>query len=99
MVQVDENLTLKVANLARLELTPEEVKTFTGQLQQVLSYVDQLSKVDVKGIEPMTYPLSNDTPLRPDQAEPFGMDEKGHPKTLTHAPDVLNDGFKVPPIL
>jgi len=99
MVKVDESLTLRVANLARLELTPEEVQKFIPQLQQVLSYIEQLSEVNVSGVEPLTHPLTIETALRPDEVEVFAPDAQGHSKTLKDAPSVLNDGFKVPPII
>jgi aspartyl-tRNA(Asn)/glutamyl-tRNA(Gln) amidotransferase subunit C len=50
-----------VANLARLALTPEEKATFSTQLNDVLSYIEQLKAVDVAGIEPTAhaFPLYN----------------------------------------
>ena len=44
-----------VANLARLALTPEEKATFAEQLGNVLHHIEQLSKVDVTGIEPTAH--------------------------------------------
>ncbi len=99
MLNVDETLTRQVAHLARLELSDQEVKTFTQQLKQVLEYVDQLQKVDVQGVEMMTHPLSLETPMREDEVRPSPVDDEGKPKVLKSAPDVLYDGFKVPPIL
>lgn len=42
-----------VAKLARLGLTDEEIKRFTGQLSNVLSYIDVLSEVETEGV-PLT---------------------------------------------
>jgi aspartyl-tRNA(Asn)/glutamyl-tRNA(Gln) amidotransferase subunit C len=99
MVKIDETLTRQVADLARLELSPGELKTFTAQLGEVLKYMDLLTQADVKGVEPMTTPLELTTPLREDIVRPSPTDSEGKPKVLTYAPDVLNDGFKVPQIL
>jgi aspartyl-tRNA(Asn)/glutamyl-tRNA(Gln) amidotransferase subunit C len=44
-----------VANLARLALTPEEKATFAQQLGEVLHHIEQLSKVDVSGVEPTAH--------------------------------------------
>lgn len=44
-----------VANLARLALTPEEKATFSQQLGTVLHHIEQLSKVDVSGVEPTAH--------------------------------------------
>lgn len=99
MVEVNEALTRQLANLSRLALSDEEVKTFTAKLSSIISYVEALQKVDVSGVEPLTHPLDLATPMRDDQAKPFPSDEDGKPKVLKHAPDVMYDGFKVPPIL
>ena len=100
MTLVNESLTRKVADLARLELTDAEVKEFTQQLGQILSYVDQLSQVDVQGVEPLTHPSAQGSEvfLREDRLQPFPADEQGQPKVLGSAPEVFDAGLKVPPI-
>ena len=98
-VEVSEQLTRQVSHLSRLELSDEEVKTFTSQLGEILGYIDQLQKVDVSGVEPMTHPLDLSTPMRDDSVRPSPRDAQGKPKVLASAPDVVQDGFKVPPIL
>jgi aspartyl-tRNA(Asn)/glutamyl-tRNA(Gln) amidotransferase subunit C len=45
----------KVALLARLDLTDAELATMTGQLAQIVGYVDLLSEVDTEGVEPMAH--------------------------------------------
>lgn len=51
----------RVAELARLALTPEEKARFSSQLGSVLSHIEQLAKIDVTGIEPTAhaFPISN----------------------------------------
>lgn len=99
MVQVNEDLTRKVAHLARLKLSEQEVKAYTAQLKDVLSYIDQLQKVKTDGVEPMVHPHELEIPLREDDVESFPVTEEGTPKVLKDAPEVLYDGYKVPPIL
>lgn len=99
MIEVSEALTRKVAELARLELTDAEVSTFTPQLRQILGYVELLQEVDVTGVEPLVNPFPLATPLREDVVVPPLKDADGNPKTLKPAPDTLDGGFKVPPIL
>lgn len=82
---VDQALTRKVANLARLELTDREVELFTQQIGDVLKYVDQLQKVDVSGVEPLTHPLESAAPLRED--------------TVLPPRPTFNDGFRVPRVI
>lgn len=98
-MEVSENLTKQVAYLARLELTSEEIATFSSQLQEILGYVEQLQEVDVSQIEPLNHPFELTTPLRKDEVRPSPMDSEGKPKVLQSAPETLYDGFKVPPIL
>lgn len=51
----------RVAQLARIALTPEEKSRFSAQLGDVLGYIEQLKEVDVAGIEPTAhaFPVSN----------------------------------------
>lgn len=50
-----------VANLARIALSDEEKKLFSGQLDEVLTYIDKLNTVDISEVEPMAhaFPLTN----------------------------------------
>ncbi|HLE00582.1 MAG TPA: Asp-tRNA(Asn)/Glu-tRNA(Gln) amidotransferase subunit GatC [Bdellovibrionota bacterium] len=84
--KIDETLTLRVADLARLELSEDEVRTFTPQLRDVIGYVEQLQEVDVSGVEPLTHPLEpGDSALREDRVEIFA--------------DLSTEGYRVPQIL
>ena len=99
MVEVNEKLTQQVAALARLELSESEAKTFSTQIGQIIHYVEKLQEVNVEGVEPMSHPFELPTPLRADQVKGSPIDSEGKPKVLRSAPEVLYDGFKVPPIL
>ena len=41
-----------IANLARLELTEEELKKYSNQLSDILSYINQLKEADTTNVEP-----------------------------------------------
>jgi aspartyl-tRNA(Asn)/glutamyl-tRNA(Gln) amidotransferase subunit C len=96
---IDETMTRKVAELARLEVSDSEVGTFTAQLGQILGYVDQLQEISVEGVEPLIHPVELEAPLREDQVVPSRLDSDGNPAVLKSAPDVLYGGYKVPSIL
>jgi len=51
----------RIAELARLALSPEEKTLFSAQLTSILGHIEQLAKVDVSGIEPTAhaFPLKN----------------------------------------
>ncbi|WP_426230028.1 Asp-tRNA(Asn)/Glu-tRNA(Gln) amidotransferase subunit GatC [Pararhizobium sp. DWP3-4] len=53
-MSVDLATVKRVARLARIAVTEEEVLRMTGELNGILGFVEQLSEVDVDGVEPMT---------------------------------------------
>jgi aspartyl-tRNA(Asn)/glutamyl-tRNA(Gln) amidotransferase subunit C len=59
-----------VAKLARLALTPEEKTTFAQQLGSVLHHIEQLSKVDVNGVEPTAHAFAVSNVWQDDVAGP-----------------------------
>lgn len=100
MIDVNVELTQKVAGLARLDLSKEEVTQFTDQLKKILGYIEQLNEVNVPAdVKPIYSPLEFNAPLRSDVAHAGELSADGKPKVLTSAPEALYDGFKVPPIL
>lgn len=97
---VTQDLTRQVAHLARLELTDAEVEIFTPQLRDILRYVETLKEIDVSEVEPLTHPLDiSETPMREDAMRYSPKNAEGKPKVLDSAPEVFQDGYKVPPIL
>lgn len=44
-----------IANLARINLTPEEKERYAAQLGDVLKYIEQLNEVNVEGVEPTAH--------------------------------------------
>ena len=53
-MSVDLDTVKRVARLARIAVTEEEAGRMTGELNVILGFVEQLSEVDVDGVEPMT---------------------------------------------
>jgi aspartyl-tRNA(Asn)/glutamyl-tRNA(Gln) amidotransferase subunit C len=85
----------KLALLARLQLTDEEVRKLGPQLDSILSFVKQLAEVDTKGIEPMTTALDVDNRWREDRLVPSLSREDA----LRNAPQRDEEYFLVPPVL
>jgi len=94
MAEVNENLTRKVAHLARLDLSDNEVKTYTGQLKEILGYFEQLESLDTSSVEPLVRPHQIETPMRKDQAE-----QSDASKHLQQGPEIQDQSYKVPSIL
>ena len=84
-MDVDEKLVKKVAGLARLELTETEVKTFTPQLQEILTFFEALEKADVSD-DPLFLPIDLKNVLREDKIEE-GLSQEDALKNTPHKKD------------
>jgi aspartyl-tRNA(Asn)/glutamyl-tRNA(Gln) amidotransferase subunit C len=85
----------KVAVLARLRLSPEEIETFTGQLNSIMTYVAQLEELDTTGVEPLAHGVELRNVFRDDQRQPALEREQA----LANAPKRNHDSFLVPAVL
>ena len=85
----------KVAQLARLAVTPAEMETFAKQLTQILAHVETLNQYDTRGIEPTATVMGQVNVFRVDRVRPSLSLEKA----LANAPEREADGFVVPKIL
>ena len=45
----------KIAELAKLELTPEETESFTNQLSSIIKHIDKLNELDTANVAPMSH--------------------------------------------
>ncbi len=85
----------KVAQLARLAVTPAEKDTFARQLSQILTHVDTLKQCDTTGVEPTATVMGQVNVFREDVIRPSLPSDKA----LVNAPEREADGFVVPKIL
>ena len=85
----------QVARLARLELTPEEADTVTGQMDAILAYVDKLNELDTTGIFPTSHAVPMENAFRDDVARP-GI---GVEAALANAPDRSGSFYRVPRVI
>jgi aspartyl-tRNA(Asn)/glutamyl-tRNA(Gln) amidotransferase subunit C len=65
--------TKHVANLAKLQLSDEEIEKFTKQLAKVLVHIEELEKVDVKNTTPTAQTTGLHNILRKDEIKPENM--------------------------
>lgn len=84
-----------VATLARLQLSQEEVATFTGQMDAILSYVDKLSELDTAGIVPTSHAVPMENAFRADEIRP----SIGTQQALANGPEQVEGFFKVPRVI
>ncbi len=85
----------KLARLARLELSDQEVDHLGPQLQSILGFVAKLSELETDAVEPMTTALDVDNRWRADEQIP-GL---GRDAALANAPAADGECFRVPPVL
>jgi aspartyl-tRNA(Asn)/glutamyl-tRNA(Gln) amidotransferase subunit C len=55
-MKISREDVLRVAELAHLELSPDEVELYRGQLDEILSYIGKLQQLDVSHVGPITIP-------------------------------------------
>ena len=86
----------RIAELARLELTPDEIATFTPQLAEILGYVEQISALDTSGVAATSHVVSRPVE-RDDQPRPT----LPRAEALANAPDAARETglFKVPRVI
>jgi aspartyl-tRNA(Asn)/glutamyl-tRNA(Gln) amidotransferase subunit C len=65
-MSIDHSEVAKIAELARLKITPEQTEQYTENLSNILDLVDQLQAVDTTDVEPLSNPLDAHQRLRPD---------------------------------
>ena len=85
----------KIAHLARLEVSEQEVDKFSTQLSSILEYVEHLNDLDTSGVTPIASTLGQATPLREDVA----ISNPARTTILEHAPDREGPLFKVPKVI
>lgn len=82
-----------IADLARLRLTDDELKTYTAQLAQILDYFTLLQEVDTTDVPPTNAPTH--VTFRDDVPQP----PLSIAEVLRNAPDAEDDQFKVNAVL
>jgi aspartyl-tRNA(Asn)/glutamyl-tRNA(Gln) amidotransferase subunit C len=94
-MSVDEKTVRRIAHLARIAVTDEEVPHLQGELNAILSFVEQLNEVNVEGVEPMT----SVTPMRLKRRPDVVTDGNQQDKVLLNAPDAREGFFAVPKVV
>ena len=86
----------RIAELARLELTADELELFTRQLGDILTYVEQIRSLDTTGVPPTSSVLNRPVD-RPDEPRP----SLSRADLLRNAPDAAPEAglFKVPRVI
>jgi len=96
-MKISREEVLRVAELAHLGLSPEEIEKFQAQLDEILTYVDKLNQLDVTQVEPMAQVLfaSAGAEAHPELREDILQPCEIGATVLTSAPGAEKPFFRV----
>jgi aspartyl-tRNA(Asn)/glutamyl-tRNA(Gln) amidotransferase subunit C len=94
-MSVDADTVRRVAHLARIAVAADEVENLKGELNAILAFVEQLSEVDVTGVEPMTSVTPMAMKMREDKVSDGGIADQ----VIANAPEHEHHFFLVPKVV
>lgn len=90
---------VRVAELAYLDLSEQELETYRAQIDEILEYIGKLNELDTANVEPMAQVLADDqtadATLREDVVLPCRVADD----VLSQAPDPEPPFFRVPKVI
>ena len=93
--RISTEAVAKVAKLARLSLSDDELLQATHELSDMLDHFADIDALDLDGVEPMTHPM----PIANVMREDVELDVLDRDEVLAAAPAAEDGRFRVPPIL
>lgn len=94
-MELNQQTVEYLANLARIQLKPEELEKLSRQLRDILDFIDKLRQADVSAVAPTSHILPLKNVLRQDEpGKSLKIDE-----TLKNAPEKEGSFFSVPKVI
>jgi aspartyl-tRNA(Asn)/glutamyl-tRNA(Gln) amidotransferase subunit C len=99
-MSVDSATVRKIASLARIAVTEDQVQAMVPELNNILGWIEQLGEVDTSAVQPMTAVIANTLRLREDvvNADPLSGGNV-RDKVLANAPAAEHGFFGVPKVI
>jgi aspartyl-tRNA(Asn)/glutamyl-tRNA(Gln) amidotransferase subunit C len=94
-MSVDAATVKKIASLARIAITDEEVAKIAPELDNIMGWIEQLGEVDTSSVAPMTAVIANHLRLRDDVVTDGGKRDA----VLANAPQAEHGFFTVPKVI
>jgi aspartyl-tRNA(Asn)/glutamyl-tRNA(Gln) amidotransferase subunit C len=94
-MSVDATTVRRIARLARIAVADDEVEHLRGEINAILAFVEQLSEVDVSGVEPMTSVM----PMAMKKRTDVVTDGDNADAVLRNAPVTEHHYFLVPKVV
>lgn len=88
MTKISRDDVLKLARLSRLSLTDDEIEEFSGELSEILQYVEQLQAADITGLQPTSQVTGLSNVMRADEVVDYGYEPRD---LLKNVPKVKDD--------
>ncbi len=92
MAKLTRDDVLKLARLARLDLSDAEVEEFQSELSEILQYVEQLQGVDIEGLKPTNQVTGLTNVMRQDEVKDYGY---ATAELLKNVPQTQGEQIKV----
>jgi aspartyl-tRNA(Asn)/glutamyl-tRNA(Gln) amidotransferase subunit C len=89
----------KVAKLAHLEITDDEVELYSPQMADIVKYVEQLNELDTSDVEPAIGGLTPEGEATETAREDVPVESLGQQAALDQAPSAVAGHFRVPKVL
>ncbi len=94
-MSVDQKTVRRIAHLARIKVSEDDVPRLEGELNSILHWIEQLNEVDVTGVEPLTSVVAMKMKQRQDV-----VTDGHYPKDVTqNAPAAEDEFFMVPKVV
>lgn len=94
-MSVDQATVRRIAHLARIRVSDEDVPQLQDELNAILRFIEELAEVDVEGVEPMTSVMPMPMKKRADAVTEGGIADA----ILSNAPESEDHFFKVPKVV
>ncbi len=94
-MKLSREQVIDIADLAKLDLTEQEIEQYAEQLSAVLDYADRLNELNTDDIPPTASVLPLQSVMREDEVRPSLPPEK----VLANAPAAVDNQFRVDAVL
>lgn len=94
-MSLDKETVRKVASLARIRMTDDELGIYAEKLNKIIGFAEQLNELDTAGVVPLPSPVDMKMALRPDAVTDGGCAED----VLANAPESVEGFYVVPKVV
>ena len=94
-MSVDNNTVKKIARLARIHVDEDRLDALAGELNAILSWIEELDTVDTDNVEPLASVTGHSLPIRDDVVS----DGNKQQQVIANAPEATSGFFVVPKVV